>query len=541
MFNMKFRILAFLLVTFSLTSISQKSQLDLFFQKTDIFMSMNVNNGKVDYAGLKDNTASLNELIELLKKTEAKDVTEKNYQKAYLINAYNLFVIQGVVKNYPVSSPMQIPGFFKGIKYELGDFGKVTLNELENKLIRKVYNDPRVHFVLVCGGLGCPPIIDEAYLPSKLETQLEIQTKKALNDDSFIRVKENEVLLSEIFKWYPDDFRNKGQDEVNYINKFRTEKIPDKSKIGYYPYDWSLNGQNTDMPSSITSNGTKKPEEFNLQTYNAGSLLTKGQFDLTMFNALYTQSKSEWMGTEYSGFRETFASSLIQFTYGITKSARVNFGVDIRFGSSGRASNDSSFSAVSRAFVFKNNDSTRVGVSVVGVRAKIQPFKAVSNFTIQSSLQISPTPNAEGKGPEDDGTGALYFLEWDRIQWWNQFFYTKDFYKSQLFLELDLWYRFGYKKENATALDVPVTVIYSYFPTSKSTIYGLLAHTTRNQYNPNNYDDGITSAANFTSAGLGVKYQFSPSFNVELLYTNFLRGQNSGLGNTFSFGLRYVH
>ena len=102
-------------------------------------------------------------------------------------------------------------------------------------------------------------------------------------------------------------------------------------------------------------------------------------------------------------------------------------------------------------------------------------------------------------------------------------------------------YRFGYKKENATALDVPVTVIYSYFPASKSTVYGLLSHPTRNQFNPNGYDDGITSAADFTSAGIGAKYQILPSLNLELLYTKFLRGTNSGLGNTFSFGLRYVH
>ena len=537
---MKFKILALFLICFTFHSLGQKEKLDLFFQKTDMFMSMNVTDGKVDYKGIKESPVAFEELISLLETIKAKEVSDKGYQKAFLINAYNLFVIKGVINNYPVSSPMQIPGFFKGIKYPLADFGKVTLNELENKLIRKVYNDPRVHFVLVCGGNGCPPIIDEAYLPAKLETQLQTQAKIALNNPEFIQVKDNQVLLSEIFKWYPDDFKSKGQKEIDYINQFRTEKINKKSKIGYYPYDWSLNGQN--KPSaSASSSADSKPDEFNLQTYNAGSLLTKGQYDITLFNSLYTQSKSEWMGVEYSGFRETFASSLIQFTYGITKSARFNLGVDIKLGSSGRASKDSSFSAISRAFAFKNNDSTRVGVSTVGLRAKIQPFKAVSNFTMQSSLLISPTANAEGKGPEDDGTGALYFLEWDRIQWWNQFFYTKDLRNSQLFLELDLWYRFGYKKENATALDVPVTVIYSYFPTSKSTVYGLFSHTTRNQFNPNSYDDGITSAAEFTSAGIGAKYQLLPSLNLELLYTKFLRGTNSGLGNTFSFGLRYVH
>lgn len=537
---MKFVKLSIIFLLTSLSSYSQKEKLDMFFNKTDMFMSMNVLDGRVDYEGIKENEVALNELVSLLESTKVKDIKDENYKKSFLINAYNLFVIKGIINNYPVPSPMQIEGFFKGIKYPLADFGSVTLNELENKLIRKVYNDPRVHFVLVCGGLGCPPIIDEAYTPSKLDNQLQTQATKALNNNEFIKVEENQVILSEIFKWYPEDFRAKGKNEIDYINQYREQKISSKSKIGYYPYDWTLNGQSITQ-NSQTESDNKKPEEFNLQTYNAGSLLAKGQYDFTMFNSMYTQSKSEWMGTDYSGFRETFASTLLQFTYGNTKNARINLGVDIKLGVSGRASNDSSFSAVSRAFAFKNNDSTRVGVSTVGLRAKIQPFKEVSNFTIQSSLLVSPTANAESKGADQNGNGALYFLEWDRIQWWNQFFFTKDLYKSQLFLELDLWYRFGYKKDNATALDIPVTVIYSYFPTSKSTVYALASHTTRNQYNPNGYNDGITSAANFTSLGIGAKYQFSPSLNMELLYTNFVRGQNSGLGNTFSLGLRYVH
>jgi hypothetical protein len=524
----------------SIFSFGQKEELDKFFNQTDLFMSMNVSNGLVDYEGLSENKVLFEELIALANKIKVESVQDENYRKAFLINAYNLFVIKGILDNYPVKSPMEISGFFKGIKYQAGDLGKVTLNELENNLIRKEYKDPRVHFVLVCGGKGCPPIIGEAYIPSKLENQLQAQATQALNDRSFIQVTDNKVLLSEIFKWYPEDFREKGQNEIDYINAFRTNKIDSKSKTGHYPYDWSLNGQN-DIKTTQNSGTTESTENFNLQTYNAGSLLTKGQYDLTLFNSLYTQSKSEWMGTEYSGFRETFASSLIQFTYGITKNARINLGFDIKLASSGRASVDDKFSNISRAFAFKNNDSTRVGIATIGARVKIQPFKTVSNFTMQSSLLISPTANAEGRGADGNGNGGLYFLEWDRIQWWNQFFYTKSFNKSQLFFELDIWYRIGYKKENATALDLPATVIYRYFPNSKITIYGLVSHLVRNQYNPSNYKDGITSAANYTSAGLGFKYQLTPSLNLELLYSDFLRGKNSGLGNTFSFGLRYVH
>jgi hypothetical protein len=245
------------------------------------------------------------------------------------------------------------------------------------------------------------------------------------------------------------------------------------------------------------------------------------------------------MGVNYDGFRETFVSSLIQFTFGSSKNARTNLGFDIKLGASGRASSDN-FSNISRAFALKNNDSTRVGISYLGPRIKIQPFKSEPNFTIQSSLLIAPNKFPEGKGVNANGNGGLYFLEWDRIQWWNQFFYVKSFTNSQLFFEADLWYRIGYKKDNATALDVPLTFIYSYFPTPKSTIYGIASHVTRNQYNPNNYNDGITTAANYSTVGLGIKYQITSKTNLEMLYTNFVRGVNSGLGSTYNIGVRYV-
>ena len=247
------------------------------------------------------------------------------------------------------------------------------------------------------------------------------------------------------------------------------------------------------------------------------------------------------MGINYSGFRETFFSSLFQFTYGSSKNARINLGFDLKPASSGKATVDSRFSNVSRAFKFTNTDTTRVGLAYVGPRIKIQPFKSEANFTMQSSILVPTTPSSEGKSADANGNGALAFLEWDRIQWWTQFFYVKSFKKTQLFLEADLWYRIGYKQKQATALDIPLTVIFSCFPSSKTTIYALGSHSVRNQYNPNNYGDAITSANNYTSAGLGFKYQITSKFNVELLYTNFLRGVNSGLGNTFNVGLRYVY
>jgi len=101
--------------------------------------------------------------------------------------------------------------------------------------------EARFHFVLVCAGLGCPPIINGAYLPQTLENQLQRQTELALNNPNFIKAKGKKVLLSQIFEWYKGDFTQDGKSEVEFVNQYRKEKFDAKAKVGYYPYNWTLN------------------------------------------------------------------------------------------------------------------------------------------------------------------------------------------------------------------------------------------------------------------------------------------------------------
>ncbi|MBQ4820855.1 DUF547 domain-containing protein [Aquimarina sp. MMG016] len=212
---------------------------EAFFTKADAFFKVNVSNGRVNYKAIKKDPSSLNLLIEMAAEINVSKSNPKTYQ-AFYINAYNLAVIKGIVDKYPTKSPLDIKGFFDKTTYNLG--GKTTtLNDLENKILRKNFpGEARFHFVLVCAGLGCPPIITEAYKPSVLEKQLQRQTVKALNDPNFIKVKGKKVQISQIFEWYKEDFVQNGS-EIDYINTFRKEPLPAKSKVSYYPYNWSLN------------------------------------------------------------------------------------------------------------------------------------------------------------------------------------------------------------------------------------------------------------------------------------------------------------
>ncbi len=211
-----------------------------FFSKADTFFSTYIKNGRVDYNAIKANSAAIDELLELGKTLSVAKEDAKTYQAVW-INGYNLLVIKGILDNYPVKSPLDIKGFFDITKRDFG--GKqITLNDIENILLRGNFpKEARFHFVLVCAGIGCPPIIDEAYLPNTLESQLQRQTELALNNPDFVRVKGKKVLISQIFEWYKGDFTQEGQNEVEFINQFRKEKINTSAKVGYYPYDWALN------------------------------------------------------------------------------------------------------------------------------------------------------------------------------------------------------------------------------------------------------------------------------------------------------------
>ena len=229
-----------IVLLFSISLQAQDSS--LFFSLTDQFLKTHVKNGAVDYETIYAEPTALNDILHLAS-TLSISKDDESY-KAFWINAYNLAVIKGIIDNYPLKSPLDKAGFFDKVKYDLAG-QNVTLNTIENTLLRAVFNDARLHFVLVCGAKGCPPLIPNAYLPETLENQLQEQTSLAINGTSFVKInnKKKRVEGSEILKWYKADFVAKGQSEIDFLNQFRTDKIPSKFKLTYSTYNWALNSQ----------------------------------------------------------------------------------------------------------------------------------------------------------------------------------------------------------------------------------------------------------------------------------------------------------
>lgn len=533
-----------------------------FIKMANTFLTTNVKEGLVNYEAIKKNPQPLFQLLDLLATEEIPDTNEK----AYLINAYNIFVISGIIENYPISSPMDVSLFFDDDNYILNK-KLISLNTLEKEKLLKKYKDPGLHFVLVCGAIGCPQIIPNAYFPNLLENQIKDQVTMTLNSD-FLKVDHTNkvVFLSEIFKWYASDFGGNNSSVLAYINQYKVEKIPSNYKIQYYNYNWTLNDvKNSDvettmptptislpMPGEIIDINTKdtvhkvapcvadsqiKLAPASNQAYNAGSLLKKGQSDFTLFNTLYTENKKGWKGEDFSGFRTTFVTHLMQWTYGVSKSNNFNIGLDLSFRYSG-TSTDSTFKGIGEAFQFKNTPTSRVSFTSAGIRVRWQPFISEKKFSIQSSFTVPTAKFPEGNS---DGSPKLHWADWDRLTWWNQFFYTKSFGDFQLFTEIDLLFRFKKYKNQIGMLDIPLNLFFSYFPTSKITLYAMSQHVPRltNDVKPFQSDDWVIPS-DYSASGLGAKYQITHELNIELLYTNFWRGNNSGLGSTFNVGLKYI-
>lgn len=223
------------------TCLLQAQPLSTFFLKTDAFLLKHIEKNKVNYKLVKQNSSELDDILKIAANTTISDESVST-QKAFWANSYNLLVMKGIIDKYPVKSPLDIDGFFNKITYTVNN-SKLTLDDIENKIIRPQFKDPRFHFILVCAAKGCPPISNRAYFPATVEFQLTKQAKIAINNSYFIRVNnaEQQVEISSIFQFYKDDFTNKNTNFLTYINKYRNIKIPNNFQVTFYKYDWSLN------------------------------------------------------------------------------------------------------------------------------------------------------------------------------------------------------------------------------------------------------------------------------------------------------------
>jgi hypothetical protein len=212
-----------------------------FYESVTRLLQEHVTEGQVNYSKLQKDQDQLQRLVQQIAIFNLRDAPDAE-QKAFYLNAYNILVLQQVVKHYPLKSVMDVPGFFDKQQHTVAG-EKLTLNALEKQKLLTPYKDARLHFALVCAAKSCPPLSNQAYIPAQVEAQLEAQAKRTLQNPSFIKVNTagKKVLVSEIFKWYRQDFLREASSISAYINRYRTSALPQGYSMGYYTYNWVLN------------------------------------------------------------------------------------------------------------------------------------------------------------------------------------------------------------------------------------------------------------------------------------------------------------
>lgn len=262
-----------------------------------------------------------------------------------------------------------------------------------------------------------------------------------------------------------------------------------------------------------------KNEKSNIQTYTPSKLLNKGQWDIKWGNNLYTETKgADENGKSSAKLRQNFFTSSLEVFTGVSDNNRFNIGFLAEF----RSNTIGGRQALS-VFSLEDTNTDRKGITSIAPAVKFQPFKRVSNFSVQTAIHIPLVKNESENG---------VFL--DQASWifQNRFFYDYTFEENkwQLFTELNTEYSFGEEGKsyaNNTYLLAP-SVFMSYFPSDKSTVLGFVQHSQR-------FGD---FEQDYTALGFGGKYQITKVLNLEALYSNFVRGNNNGLGQSFNVGVR---
>ncbi len=181
----------------------------------------------------------------------------REQQLAYWINLYNAATVDVVLDSYPVESIRDI----KDGPFSIGPWNRplvqvsgnsLSLNDIEHRVIRPNYDEPRIHYALNCAAVGCPNLMARAWQAETLERDLAAAESAYINDPRGVRFDDRgRLILSKIFIWFREDF---GQGEKSVLAYLQTAADPELrarlqqvSGVSAYKYDWALNDAATGL------------------------------------------------------------------------------------------------------------------------------------------------------------------------------------------------------------------------------------------------------------------------------------------------------
>ncbi|MBX9702736.1 MAG: DUF547 domain-containing protein, partial [Silvanigrellaceae bacterium] len=206
----------------------------------------------IDYANIKDaDIRLLKNYIDDMSKININSFNRAE-QLAYWINLYNAITVHTIASYYPVSSIEDInisPGLFSigpwGAKLVIVNKTSLSLDEIQNRIIRPIWNDARTHYAMNNGSIGAPNLSRKAYLGTTLEKQLNEAATAYINSLRGVQVIEGKLIVSKLYEWFSEDFGSSKQNIIIHLKQFAKEPLINQLKhvntIDNYIYNWHLN------------------------------------------------------------------------------------------------------------------------------------------------------------------------------------------------------------------------------------------------------------------------------------------------------------
>jgi Protein of unknown function, DUF547 len=204
----------------------------------------------VDYAALASQRANLESYLASLIAIDPRELSRAEAH-AYWINFYNAKTLGLMLENWPVKSIRDINlgggGFFgKGpwSKKLMTIAGvELSLDDVEHRIIRPIFNDPLSHYALNCASYSCPNLMPRAYTAKNLKSQMVESATLYINHPRGISIKDGEITASKIFYWYAGDFGGKSKLKAHWLQFAKPELAAqiEAASIGGYDYDWNAN------------------------------------------------------------------------------------------------------------------------------------------------------------------------------------------------------------------------------------------------------------------------------------------------------------
>ena len=224
---------------------------DLILQRyVDANNPSGINRFKYSTVSQKDRQ-TLKNYLQKLQNVEVSNLN-RDEQKAYWINLYNALTVDVILDHYPVKSIRDIdisPGLFSNGPWDAKlvkiEGQEVSLNDIEHRILRPIWQDNRIHYAVNCASLGCPNIQPQAFTPQNLDMLLEKAASDFINHPRGVSFRGNRLQVSSIYSWFQADFGNSEKGIIEHLKKYLTpeksRKLKTLQKKMSHTYDWNLN------------------------------------------------------------------------------------------------------------------------------------------------------------------------------------------------------------------------------------------------------------------------------------------------------------